>query len=81
VISADPAWVIDLKNPTLTVAEDFIKNGRFRCATAQIASETFNGAWGFSNFEYIYIPYLMLGGMTLAALVIMLIVLKRRDSV
>src|SRR3954466_11345455 len=26
-ISADPAWVIDLQNPTLNVADDFIKNG------------------------------------------------------
>jgi hypothetical protein len=81
VISADPAWVIDLQNPTLTVAEDFIKRGRFLCAKAQIASNTFNGAWGFADFEYVYIPYLVLGGMTLVALIFMLIVLKRRDSV
>ena len=55
-IAADPAWVIDLQNPTLNVADDFIKNGRFKCATAQIASDTFNGAWGFVNFEYTWIP-------------------------
>jgi ABC transport system ATP-binding/permease protein len=81
VISADPAWIVDLKNPALNVAEDFIKGGRFRCATAQIASNTFNGAWGFTDFEYVHIPYLVLGGMTVFALVLMLIVLKRRDSV
>jgi hypothetical protein len=80
-IAADTAWVIDLQNPTLNVVEDFVKRGRFQCAKAQIASDTFNGAWGFTNFEYIHIPYLVLGGMTLAALVLMLIVLKRRDSV
>jgi ABC-type multidrug transport system ATPase subunit/pSer/pThr/pTyr-binding forkhead associated (FHA) protein len=80
-IAADPAWVIDLQNPTLTVADDFIKNGHFKCATAQIASDTFNGAWGFANFEYTWIPPAILGGMTAFMLIFMLAVLKRRDPV
>src|SRR5262249_37711187 len=50
-IAIDPAWVIDLKNPTLNLMDDFVKNGRFKCATAQIASDTYNGAWGFNSFE------------------------------
>jgi hypothetical protein len=80
-IAADPAWVIDLQNPTLNVAEDFVKNGRFKCATAQIASDTFNGAWGFVDFEYTWIPHAILGGMTFVTLIFMLAVLKRRDPV
>ncbi len=80
-IAADPAWVIDLKNPTLNLVEDFVRNGRFRCATAQIASESFNGAWGFANFEYPWLPHAVLGGMTFVTLIFMLAVLKRRDPV
>jgi ABC-type multidrug transport system permease subunit len=80
-IAADPAWVIDLQNPTLTVADDFVKNGRFKCATAQIASDTFNGAWGFVDFEYTWIPHAVLGGITFITLIFMLAVLKRRDPV
>ena len=80
-IAADPAWVIDLQNPTLNIADDFVKNGRFKCATAQIASDAFNGAWGFVNFEYTWIPHAVLGGMTAFTLIFMLAVLKRRDPV
>jgi ABC-type multidrug transport system ATPase subunit len=80
-IAPDPAWVIDLKNPTLNIADDFVKNGRFRCATAQIASDTFNGAWGFVDFEYTWLPFAVLGGMMLLTLIVMLAVLKRRDPV
>jgi hypothetical protein len=80
-IAPDPAWVIDLKNPTLNVADDFVKNGRFRCATAQIASDTFNGAWGFVDFEYTWLPFAVLGGMMVLTLIVMLAVLKRRDPV
>ena len=28
--AADPAWVIDLQNPTLNLADDFVKNGQFQ---------------------------------------------------
>jgi len=80
-IAADAAWVIDLKNPTLNVADDFIKNGKFKCATAQIASDTLIGAWGFVDFEYTWLPFAVLGGMMLVAIVFMLAVLKRRDPV
>jgi ABC transport system ATP-binding/permease protein len=80
-IAADPNWIIDLKNPTLTVADDFVVGGRFKCATAQIASQTFNGAWGFTDFELTWLPYAVLGSITLLTLVFMLAVLKRRDPV
>ncbi len=80
-IGSDPAWVIDLKNPTLTSVEDFLTAGRFKCATAQIASDTLNGAWGFTNFDVLWIPHAVLGGITFVTLVFMLLVLKRRDPV
>jgi ABC-type multidrug transport system ATPase subunit/pSer/pThr/pTyr-binding forkhead associated (FHA) protein len=80
-IAADPAWVIDLKNPTIDSAADFVSHGQFKCATAQIASDTFNGAWGFVNFDIVWIPYAVLGAITLLTLIVMLIVLKRRDPV
>ncbi|HKQ68985.1 MAG TPA: ATP-binding cassette domain-containing protein, partial [Polyangiaceae bacterium] len=80
-IAAEPAWVIDLKNPTLTLADDYVKNGRFKCATAQIASDTFNGAWGFTTFEYTWLPHAVLWGSTLLTLIFLLAVLKRRDPV
>jgi ABC-type multidrug transport system ATPase subunit len=80
-IAADPAWIVDLQNPTLNLPEDFIRNGRFKCATAQIASDTLNGAWGFVDFEYTWLPHAVLGGITLGAVLMMLVVLKRRDPV
>ena len=58
-----------------------MKNGRFRCATAQIASDVYNGAWGFADFEYPWIPHAVLGAMTLVAVLGMLVILKRRDPV
>ena len=54
---------------------------RFKCATAQIASESFNGAWGFVYFEYTWLPHAVLGGITLCTILMMLVVLKRRDPV
>ena len=80
-IATDPAWVIDLKNPTLNLADDFVKNGRFRCATAQIASDTYNGAWGFVDFEYTWVPHAVLWGMTIGTMFVILAILKRRDPV
>jgi hypothetical protein len=80
-IANDPAWVIDLKNPTLNSAYDFITGGKFQCATAQIASDVFNGAWGFVDFEKTWLPFAVLGGITLTTLLFLLIVLKRRDPV
>jgi ABC-type multidrug transport system ATPase subunit/pSer/pThr/pTyr-binding forkhead associated (FHA) protein len=80
-IANDPAWVIDLKNPSLSSASDFITGGRFKCATAQIASDTFNGAWGFTGFDTPWIPYAVLAGISLVTGLVMLMVLKRRDPV
>jgi len=76
-----PAWVIDINKPDLTSVENFVTAGKFRCAEAQIASTDFNGAWGFHNYYLAWLPPAVLGGMMLVTLFVILIVLKRRDSI
>jgi hypothetical protein len=80
-IAADPAWIIDLKKPDVSSATDFITSGRFRCAEAQIASDSFNGAWGFTTWDAAWMPPLMLTAMMIAALAGILFILKNRDPV
>jgi hypothetical protein len=77
----DPAWVIDIKKPDLTSVENFITAGRFRCAEAQIASSDFMGAWGFHNYNLIWLPPAVLAGMMLLTLIVILMILKRRDAI
>jgi ABC-type multidrug transport system ATPase subunit/pSer/pThr/pTyr-binding forkhead associated (FHA) protein len=80
-IQRDAAWVIDLGKPDLNSPENFIEGGRFFCAEAQIASDSFNGAWGFVHWQTLWLPYAVLGGMMLITLIAMLFILKRRDSI
>ena len=80
-IRSDPAWLIDLHQPTLTSAPDFIKDGHFQCAVAQIQADNISGAWGFANWDLTGFPWAVLSGLTLAMLVALLILLKRRDPV
>ena len=80
-IADHPAWVIDLQKPDLTSTGDFVVQGKFQCAIAQIASDTLNGAWGFTNYDNAAIPFIVLGGMTVATLAAILVILKRRDTV
>ena len=80
-IAADPAWIIDLKKPDVSSAADFITAGRFRCAEAQIASDSINGAWGFTSWDAAWMPPLMLTVMMLAAIAGILFILKNRDPV
>ncbi len=77
----DPAWIIDIKKPDLTSVENFITAGRFRCAEAQIASSDFMGAWGFSNYNLTWLPPAVLTGMMLLTLIVILIILKKRDAI
>ena len=60
---------------------NFIENGKFKCAIVQMASETQVGAWGFSQYEQLWMPYAVLGGMTFGILILLTILLKRRDPV
>jgi ABC-type multidrug transport system ATPase subunit/pSer/pThr/pTyr-binding forkhead associated (FHA) protein len=80
-IAEDPAWLIDVGDAGLTSAPDFIFDGQFQCATAQLASDQLNGAWAFTSYETPYLPYAVLGAMTLTTLTIVMVILKRRDRI
>jgi len=80
-IRNDPAWLIDLHQPTLTSAPDFIKNGHFQCAVAQIQADNLPGGWGFVNWDLTGMPAGVLMGLTLLMLVTLFVLLKRRDPV
>jgi len=76
------SWSIDLHQPDPTSASgDFIEDGYFKCATAQMAGEDFKGSWGFYTYEQPAVPYAVLGGYMLALLIVLTVVLKRRDPV
>ena len=81
IIADQAPWVIDLHQAGLTSAADFVQNGRFHCATAQIESSTLSGAWGFVEWNQPGIPLIVLYGMTAIMLLVLLVLLKRRDPV
>jgi ABC-type multidrug transport system ATPase subunit/pSer/pThr/pTyr-binding forkhead associated (FHA) protein len=80
-VKSEPAWVIDLNRPSLSSLENFITGGKFYCAEAQIASDSLNGAWGFTRFELAWLPIVVLGAMMVFVLALTLLILKRRDSI
>ena len=80
-IANDTAWNIDLHKPDLTSLPDFIQNGKFQCAIAQVASDSLAGAWGFVEWDTLFLPSAVLFGTTILMLVGLLIALKRRDPV
>ena len=80
-IKSEPAWFIDLQNATLNSPPDYVFGGHFQCAVAQMGSDTLKGAWGFTLYDQIYLPIAVLLGMTVVMLVMLLILLKRRDPV
>ena len=80
-ISEEPAWVMNLNRPDVTDSASFVFQGKFKCATAQLASKDFNGAWGFVQYEHIWLPPAVLFGMMFLTLVAILVILKHRDPV
>lgn len=80
-IEMRPAWLIDLKSPELTSPPDFVHQGKFHCATAQMAAGNIPGAWGFSDWAQTWMPVAVLMGMTVLIMATLLIVLRRRDPV
>jgi ABC transport system ATP-binding/permease protein len=80
-VQNDPAWIMDLQRPDLNSLDNFISAGKFHCAPAQIASDSLNGAWGFVAFETTWLPIAVLGGMLVAILAAILVLLGRRDSI
>jgi ABC-type multidrug transport system ATPase subunit/pSer/pThr/pTyr-binding forkhead associated (FHA) protein len=79
-IASDPAWLIDLKS-TMNSPPDFVFNGKFQCAIAQMASDTISGAWGFVEYGTWGISIGVLLGMSVLMLLVLIVLLKRRDPV
>jgi ABC-type multidrug transport system ATPase subunit/pSer/pThr/pTyr-binding forkhead associated (FHA) protein len=79
-IASDPSWAIDVGGGKSSPA-DFVEGGRFMCSIAQLASDTYAGAWGFTTYEATWMPFAVLGGSALSLLMILCAVLKRRDPV
>ena len=80
-VANNTAWVLDLKKPDLTAADNFVFQGKFHCAEAQMASLDFNGAWGFTDYDKFWLPPSILVVMMVVTLLAILVILKRRDSV
>jgi ABC transport system ATP-binding/permease protein len=80
-IAEDTPWVINLNRPGTDSVDNFVYGGKFKCAEAQIASTDYNGAWGFTHYQEIWLPPVILGAMMFALLIFILIILKRRDSI
>jgi hypothetical protein len=78
-LATDEGWLIDLGQKGLKA--EFIEGGKFKCAVAQMASDTQVGAWGFTTYDQTWIPYAVLGGTTVFLVVVVSILLKRRDPV
>jgi hypothetical protein len=80
-VATSPAWVMDLHKPDTTAPDNFVFQGKFHCAEAQMASLDFNGAWGFADYDKFWLPPVILLVMTLLTFLAILVILKRRDSV
>jgi len=80
-IEKEAAWFIDLQNPSLNSPSDYVFGGHFQCAIAQMGSDTLKGAWGFTMYNQIWLPFAVLIGMTVVMLGLLLVLLKRRDPV
>ena len=80
-IANQAAWVLDLKKPDVTAADNFVFQGKFHCAEAQLASTDFMGAWGFVDYKHFWLPPTVLAVMMLVTLLAILVILKRRDSI
>lgn len=81
-LETDPPWSIDLlMQDPVSSPNDFVENGHFHCATAQLAADNYKASWGFTTYEQTFLPYAVLGGMTVLFVVLLCLILKRRDPV
>ncbi|MFO0593167.1 MAG: FHA domain-containing protein [Polyangiaceae bacterium] len=84
-LETDTAWLIDLHMKSSDAGYnspgDFIEAGKFKCAVAQVASDTLAGGWGFTTYDTPWIPFAVLGGTAISILILLMILLKRRDPV
>ena len=60
---------------------DYVMAGKFQCAIAQMGSDTIAGAWGFVEWSQSWLSIAILLGMALVMLVLLMVLLKRRDPV
>ncbi|MBK8258952.1 MAG: FHA domain-containing protein [Polyangiaceae bacterium] len=81
----DSSWLIDLQMKSsdqgYNSPNDFIEAGKFKCSIAQVASDNLAGGWGFTTYDTPWIPFAVLGGTALGLLILLMIILKRRDPV
>ncbi len=77
LVAREPAWSIQLSG-AIESRPDYIYEGKFHCALAQLESPELTGAWGFGAGGSTLTPGLVLGGMTLLLLVAVSTLLKRR---
>ena len=81
----DSSWVVDLQMKASDAGYnspgDFIEAGKFKCSIAQVASDTIAGGWGFTTYDSPWIPFAVMGGTAVGLLVVVMIILKRRDPV
>lgn len=81
-LADDPAWSIRLSDDnTKSSAVDFVDAGHFKCATAQVAADNYPGAWSFTTWENQWMPYATLGAFAAVILIVLCVVLRRRDPV
>ncbi len=84
-LETDTSWLIDLHMKSSDAGYnspgDFIEAGKFKCAIAQVASDNLAGGWGFTTYDTPWIPFAVLGGSAFVILILLMIILKRRDPV
>jgi ABC-type multidrug transport system permease subunit len=84
-LEQDPSWLIDLQMQSSQAGynspNDFIEAGKFKCSIAQVASDSLAGGWGFTTYDSPWIPFAFQGATVLGLLVMLMIILKRRDPV
>jgi len=76
----EAAWLIAL-NTDKSSGPDFVIGGKFECAIAQLAGDNYIGAWGFTSYETSWMPHAVLLGGTVLTILVVCILLKRRDPV
>jgi ABC-type multidrug transport system permease subunit len=78
-LATDDAWLIDLGQKG--AKGEFVEGGKFKCAIAQMASDTLGGSWGFTTYDERWIPYAVLGSIAAFFMLVVTLLLKRRDPV
>ncbi|MGD0529908.1 MAG: hypothetical protein ABSE49_32530, partial [Polyangiaceae bacterium] len=83
LISAERTEVAtEWKIPACVSSGAGISGGKFNCAIEEISNRTQgSGGLGFSTYDQPGISFGVLAGITLACLLLVMILLKRRDSV